>query len=124
MRYSGCGFPTKNKFWMRIPEAGIRAFARGIPLPPIPAKALLGAGSAKSPILIYRAQSLRGKILMSKNLAAKERCIFGSTERFGCTMMAGFENGRKVRCHTELWKSWKACDVLTVSGPFYSGQAL
>jgi len=58
------------------------------PLLPCPPKALLGAGSAKCLILIYGAQSLRGKILMSKNLAAK------SAPRF--------QSGRAFRPHNDL----------------------
>ena len=36
---------------------------------------------------------------MSKNLAAKSRFSFIPAERFGCTMISEFTNGRKVRCH-------------------------
>ena len=36
-----------------------------------------------------------------------ERCIFGATERFGCTMIAGFMNVRKVRRHIAAVEIWK-----------------
>jgi len=80
----------------------------GCPLPPFPLKAVLGAGSAKSQILIHVAQSLRGKILMSKNLATKLFCSFSPTERFGCTMIAGFASERKVGCHNEAVEKFGA----------------
>ena len=78
------------------------------PPPPYPLKGLLGAGSAKSQILIHVAQSLRGKILMSKNLATKLFCSFSPTERFGCTMISGFTNERKVGCHNEAVEKFGA----------------
>jgi hypothetical protein len=52
---------------------------------------------------------------MSKNLAAKARCIFGATERFGCTMIAGFANERKVRCHTVAVEMFRGGFSLTLA---------
>jgi hypothetical protein len=57
-------------------------------LPPIryppPPRSLGIIGLEPKPNLIYGAQSVTGKILMSKNLEAVRLGVLAATQRFGC----------------------------------------
>jgi hypothetical protein len=106
----GCGFLAEIKFAEFLPEAGRFAFAGIPPSPPYIGIIVL----ERNCLIIYGAQSLAGKILMSKNLRAG---ILMTANQNGTiqplwtvtasTMITRFRLWRKVGCHSGWCGLWR-----------------